>query len=132
MHEWALAEAVVAAASEVAEKEHLKEVAEVRIKVGELQHIDSEIFRFALEQLKAAKFKKAKFTVETAKAILQCRSCNNKWFFSEEKLDSNMVEAIHFVPEIAHTYIKCPRCGSPDFEVVEGRGVWLDSIRGAK
>jgi hydrogenase nickel incorporation protein HypA/HybF len=132
MHEWALAEAVVAAASEVAEKEHLKEVAEVRIKVGELQHIDSEIFRFALEQLKTAKLKKAKFTLEAAKALLQCRSCNNKWFFSEEKLDPNMVEAIHFVPEIAHTYVKCPRCGSPDFEVVEGRGVWLDSIRGAK
>jgi hydrogenase nickel incorporation protein HypA/HybF len=132
MHEWALAEAVVASASEVAEKEHLKEVAEVRIKVGELQQIDSEIFEFALEQLKTAQFKKAKFTVETAKAVLQCRSCGNKWAFRREKLDPNMAEAIHFVPEIAHTYIKCPRCGSPDFEVVEGRGVWLESIRGAK
>jgi hydrogenase nickel incorporation protein HypA/HybF len=132
MHEWALAEAVVASASEVAEKEHLKEVAEVRIKVGELQQIDSEIFEFALEQLKTAKFKKARFTVETAKATFQCRSCNNKWAFSKEKLDPNMAEAIHFVPEIAHTYIKCPKCGSPDFEVVEGRGVWLESIRGAK
>lgn len=132
MHEWALAEAVVASASEVAEKKHLKEVAEVRIKVGELQQIDSEIFEFALEQLKTAKFKKAKFTVETAKATLRCRSCNNKWFFSKEKLDPNMAEAIHFVPEIVHTYIKCTKCGSPDFEVVEGRGVWLESIRGAK
>jgi hydrogenase nickel incorporation protein HypA/HybF len=132
MHEWALAEAVVAAASEVAEKEHFKKVAEVRIKVGELQQVDSEIFRFALDQLKTVKFKKAKFTVEPAKAVLQCRFCNNKWFFSKEKLDPNMAEAIHFVPEIAHTYVKCPRCGSPDFEVVEGRGVWLESIRGAK
>jgi hydrogenase nickel incorporation protein HypA/HybF len=132
MHEWALAEAVVAAASEVAEKEHLKRVAEVRIKVGELQQVDSEIFIFALEQLKPLKFRKAKFTVEPAKAVLHCRFCNNKWFFSKEKLDADMAEAIHFVPEIAHTYIKCPRCGSPDFEVVEGRGVWLESIRGAK
>ena len=132
MHEWALAEAVVASVSEVAEKEHLKEVVEVRIKVGELQQIDGEIFEFALEQLKTAKFKKTKFTVETAKAILQCRFCDNKWAFSREKLDPNLAEAIHFVPEMAHTYIKCPRCGSPDFEVIEGRGVWLESIRGAK
>jgi hydrogenase nickel incorporation protein HypA/HybF len=132
MHEWALAEAVVAAASEIAEKEHLKEVAEVRIKVGELQQVDSEIFKFALEQLKTAKFKKAKFNIETARATLQCWSCNNKWFFSKEQLDQNVAEAIHFVPEIAHTYIKCPKCSSPDFEIVEGRGVWLESIRGAK
>jgi hydrogenase nickel incorporation protein HypA/HybF len=132
MHEWALAEAVVAAASEVAEKEHLKEVAEVRIRVGELQQLDSETFGFALEQLKTAKLKTAKFKIETAKATLQCRACDNKWAFSKEKLDPDMAEAIHFVPEIAHTYIKCPRCGSTDFEIVEGRGVWLESIRGAK
>ena len=132
MHEWALAEAVVASASEVVEKENLKEVAEVRIKVGELQQIDREIFEFALEQLKTAKFKKAKFTIEAARSILQCRSCSNKWFFGKEKLDPNTAEAIHFVPEIVHSYIKCPNCGSPDFEVVEGRGVWLESIRGAK
>jgi hydrogenase nickel incorporation protein HypA/HybF len=132
MHEWALAEAVVAAASEIAEKEHLKEVAEVRIKVGELQQVDSEIFKFALEQLKTAKFKKAKFNIETARATLQCWSCNNKWFFSKEKIYENVAEAIHFVPEVAHAYIKCPKCGSPDFEIVEGRGVWLESIRGEK
>jgi len=109
----------------------LKEVAEVTIKVGELQQVDREIFEFALEQLKTAKFRKAKFNVETAKTTLQCWSCNNEWSFVKEKLDENMAEAIHFVPEIAHTYIKCPKCGSPDFGIVEGRGVWLESIRGA-
>ena len=132
MHEWALAEAVVASASEAAEKNHLKAVTEVRIRVGELQQIDNEIFEFALEQLKTGKFEKAKFTVETIKATLQCRFCNNKWSFSEERLDPSMAEAIHFVPEIAHTYVKCPKCGSSDFQVVEGRGVWLESICGAK
>ncbi len=132
MHEWALAEAVVASVSETVEKEHLTEVAEVRIKVGELQQIDKEIFEFALEQLKTVKFDKARFTVEIVRAILRCRSCNGRWFFSREKLDPNTAEAIHFVPEIAHAYIRCPKCGSPDFEVIEGRGVWLESIKGAK
>ena len=41
-------------------------------------------------------------------------------------------EAIHFVPEMAHVYIKCKECGSPDFEVIEGRGVWLATIKGVK
>jgi hydrogenase nickel incorporation protein HypA/HybF len=132
MHEWALAEAVIAAAEEAAEKERLKEITEVQIKVGELQQVDVGILEFALSQLKTSKFKNAKFKIETAKAELQCRVCGHKWLFSKERLDKNTAEAIHFVPEVAHTYIKCPKCGSPDFEITEGRGVWLESIKGAK
>ena len=132
MHEWALAEAVIAAASEIAEKEGLSEVKEVKIKVGELQQIERDILEFALSQLKSAKFKNAKFNIEIAKAELKCRVCEHKWFFGKEKLDESTAEAIHFVPEVAHTYIKCPKCGSPDFEILTGRGVWLESIKGVK
>jgi hydrogenase nickel incorporation protein HypA/HybF len=132
MHEWALAEAVIAAASQIAEKEGLKEVTEVKIKVGELQQIELDILEFALSQLKPSKFKHTKFSIELAKAELKCRVCGYKWFFKKEKMDENVAEAIHFVPEIAHTYIKCPKCGSPDFEILEGRGVWLESIKGVK
>jgi len=132
MHEWALAEAVIAAASEIAEKERLKEVKEVKIKVGELQQIELNILKFALSQLKPAKFKDAKFNIEVAKAELKCRVCGYRWFFRKEKLDESTAEAIHFIPEIAHAYIKCPKCGSPDFEILEGRGVWLESVRGVK
>ena len=132
MHEWALAEAVIAAASEIAEKEGLSEVTEVKIRVGELQQIEREVLEFAFSQIKPAKFKDAKFTIEVAKAELKCRACGNRWLFSNEKLDEETAEAIHFIPEVAHTYIKCPNCGSPDFEILEGRGVWLESIRGVK
>jgi hydrogenase nickel incorporation protein HypA/HybF len=132
MHEWALAEAVISAASETAEKEGLEQVTEVKIKIGELQQIEQDILEFALSQLKTAKFKDAKFTIEKVKAKLKCRVCSFQWTFSKEELDRNTSEAIHFVPEIAHTYVKCPKCGSPDFEVLEGRGVWLESIKGMK
>ncbi len=132
MHEWALAEAVVTAASEIAEEQHLKEITEVRIKIGQLQQINDEIFKFALEQVKTAEFKNTKFRIESVEATLKCRSCSKKWLFDKEKLDEDTAEAIHFVPEMVHTYIKCPKCGSPDFEILEGRGVWLDSIKGAK
>jgi len=47
-------------------------------------------------------------------------------------MDEETSEAIHFVPEMAHVYIKCPSCDSPDFEVLEGRGVILASISGVK
>ena len=132
MHEWALAEAVISTVSQIAEKEGLKEVAEVFIKVCELQQIELNILEFALSQLKPLKLKNAKFNIETANAELKCRVCGQKWIFTKEKINEEMAEAIHFVPEIAHTYIKCPKCGSPDFEILKGRGIWLESVRGLR
>ena len=132
MHEWALAEAVIFTASQIAEKEGIKEITEVRIKVGELQQIELNILEFALSQLKTSKFDKANFNLETLKAKLKCRVCGRQWIFSREKLGEDAAEAVHFVPEIAHTYIKCPKCGSPDFEILQGRGIWLESIKGVK
>jgi len=132
MHEWALAEAVISTTLKIAEEKGLKEVIELKVKIGELQQIDQEIFEFALSQLRSPMLKNAKFSLETVKAELKCRVCNHKWKFSTKNMDEDVSEFIHFVPEIAHTYLKCPKCGSPDFEILTGRGVWLDSIKGAK
>ena len=132
MHEWALAEAILTSAKQVAEQEKLKEVTEVTIKVGELQQIEPPILRFALSQMKSDLFKNTKFHILKAKSTLKCRVCANLWQFSLKKLDKATAEAIHFVPEAAHSFIKCPKCGSPDFEIVSGRGVWLEDIKGVK
>jgi hydrogenase nickel incorporation protein HypA/HybF len=132
MHEWALAEAVISTASRIAEKEGLKEITEVRIKVGELQQVEIGILEYALSQLKTRRFEKTKFIIEKNKARLKCRVCDHEWGFTREKLDEKTAEAIHFIPEIVHTYVQCPRCGSPDFEVLQGRGIWLESIKGVK
>ena len=132
MHEWALAEAVLTSAKQIAEKEKLKEIKEVTIRVGELQQVEPDILRFALSQMKTETFRHAKFHILKAKSTLKCRVCGTTWQFNIKKLDKNTAEAIHFVPEVAHTYIRCPKCGSPDFEIVSGRGVWLVNIKGAK
>jgi hydrogenase nickel incorporation protein HypA/HybF len=132
MHEWALAEAVIATAKQIAEKECLKQITGIDVKVGELQGVEKSILRFALSQLTPSHFKNAKIRISTGKATLKCKVCGTTWRLQKSKLDKNTVEAIHFVPEVAHTYIKCPKCGSPDFEIVEGRGVWLESIKGVK
>jgi len=132
MHEWALAEAVITAAQEIAEKEKLREIREVNIKIGELQQVEQDILRFALSQLKLSSFKNTKFHIEKAKTTLKCRVCGNIWLFSKSKLDEDIAEAIHFVPEVAHSYIKCTKCDSPDFEISEGRGVWLENVIGVR
>jgi hydrogenase nickel incorporation protein HypA/HybF len=132
MHEWALAEAVIAAASEVAEREGLKQVTQVTVRVGELQQVERAMLEFALSQLKTTRFKGAKFDVETEKARLKCRVCGHTWVFRQKNMDQATLEAIHFVPEIAHAYVKCPNCASPDFEIEQGRGVWLQTVRGVR
>ena len=132
MHEWALAEAVIETASRIAKKEGLDSITEINIRLGELQQVDIEIFKFALSQLKPQELEKAQFNIRKAEAKLRCRVCGHEWAFSAADLDEEAREAIHFVPEVSHAFMKCPRCGSPDFDVISGRGVWIESIKGVK
>jgi hydrogenase nickel incorporation protein HypA/HybF len=132
MHEWALAEAILTTAKNSAEKENLKEIKEITIRLGELQQVERDILRFTIKAQKTELFKNTKFRILKGKTTLKCRVCQTSWVFEKEKLDHQTAEAIHFVPEVAHTYIKCPKCGSPDFEIVSGRGVWIENIKGVK
>lgn len=135
MHEWALAEAVVATAKKAAYHEQMREVREITVKLGELQQIEQEIFEFALQQILSQEeplVRQAKVNLEIERAQLKCRACGWEWAFTAEHLSPEIAEAIHFIPEIAHTYIRCPQCHSPDFDVVKGRGVWLTSLKGVQ
>jgi len=135
MHEWALDEAVVAAAVKAAEGEGLRRITAINLKIGELQQIEREIFEFALEEVlppQTPLLQDTEINLETEPAELQCRPCEHAWLLGDslETLTHDEREAIHFVPETAHVYVKCPNCGSPDFEVIKGRGVSVDSITG--
>ena len=132
MHEWALAEAILTSARQIAQKEHLQTISEVTIRVGELQQVEPPILRFALKQMGEGIFKGAKFRILKSRSTLKCKVCGTAWQYNPKKLDKATAEAIHFVPEVAHTYIKCPKCSSPDFEIASGRGVWLEDIKGVK
>ncbi len=132
MHEWALAEGVIQTAMGVAEKQGLEKITEIVVRIGELQQIEHDILQFALEQLRTSLMKDAKFTLETVPGKLKCRICSKEWTFNPQSVAEDESEAIHFVPEVAHVYISCPSCDSPDFQVLEGRGVLLASIKGVK
>jgi len=135
MHEWSLAQAVIYTAIEYQKKGKLKEVTELEVKIGELQQIDIEIFKFALKEI--VQFKKmmgTRIRIETEKAVLKCRVCGYQWNFSDstKRLNEDKAELIHFIPEVAHVYLRCPKCKSPDFEITKGRGVWISSIKGLR
>lgn len=127
-----MAGAIISAISETAEREGLKGISSVVIIIGELQQVDKDILRFAIEQLKPNRLAGARFIIRSARAKFTCRACGRKWSFRRTDLSEDIREAIHFVPETAHAYLKCPVCGSPDFEISGGRGVWIASIRGER
>ncbi|PNX49439.1 MAG: hydrogenase nickel insertion protein HypA [Thermoplasmata archaeon M9B1D] len=136
MHEWALAESVLTAAIEAAEKEKLKKITEIKIAIGQLQQIEEDIFKFALDEIKKneEKLKNVKITIKTEKSTLKCKNCENTWTFSDmkKKLNNDESEAIHFIPEVAFVHTRCPKCKSPDFEIITGRGVSITQIKGKK
>ena len=133
MHEWALAEAVIATAIEESRKEGVKEITEIKLKIGELQQIELEIFQFALDEIAKAHdelLTNVKIEMETEPAIFRCRVCGTEWDYRDTGAKEVEGEAIHFAPEVAHAYVRCPSCKSPDFEVIQGRGVLIKSIKG--
>ena len=137
MHEWALAESVIKSSISAAEKENLKKITEINVRLGALQQIADDIFKFALDELIETyddKFQDVKINIETEETALQCKQCEHNWEFKDmkDKLNPDEAEAIHFIPEVAFVHTRCPNCGSPDFRIVKGRGVSVSSIKGVK
>ncbi len=137
MHEWALAESIVMATVEEAQKAKLKTITQVTVNIGELQQIEQEIFLFALHELSKSqkpRIQKDAFVLKTDKSSLTCKSCGKHWKYSDmkKKLNTTESESIHFIPEIVFVHTRCPHCKSPDFEITKGRGVTLSSIKGVR
>lgn len=135
MHEWALAEGVISTALEEADREGLVAIERVEVVIGELQRIKKETFEFAIAEVlprDQPRLEGADITLEIEPAAFRCRGCTHEFGYRDVSgaLGPDEGEAVHFVPELAHAFLECPSCGSPDFEVVRGRGVWIREIRG--
>ncbi len=134
MHEWALAESILAAAETTAADQHFKKISRITINLGELQNIDRGILRFALKELakERPRFTATRFSFRTEATTFSCTACRQHWSLADikQKLTSDEAEAIHFIPEAALSYVRCPHCGSPDYHILTGRGVTLATITG--
>ncbi len=131
MHEWALAEGIIATVIEYGKRNNAHEIGKVVVVLGELQDIEQEIVEFALNEMKKDTIaENAEFLFEEEKAKFKCRNCGYEWYLkdSDKALTKDIREDIHFVPEVVHSFLQCPRCGSRDFEVVSGRGIYIKEI----
>lgn len=130
MHEWALAEAVVSTVERIRNENGQKAVLAVNVLIGELQRIEMDVFRLGLTNLLESRpFGPEVFHFHTEKASFRCNKCGKEWLLEEQAdLGDEELEAIHFLPEAAHVYLRCPACGSPDFSLARGRGVRIQSV----
>jgi hydrogenase nickel incorporation protein HypA/HybF len=134
MHEWALAEAVVARATELARENGMATIDEVVVRLGELQNVSREALEFGLSvaQTQEPLMEGTVFRFEIEPAELACRPCGRSWLLRESRggVSEEDLEAIHLLPETVHIYVSCPDCGSPDFAVTRGRGLSLGAVTG--
>jgi len=135
MHEMALAEAVVTASLEAAAQNGVLKITRIEVRVGELQSIEADAFRAAIEDLVAVHAGAAAGAVVDVAidpARFRCRPCGRAFGLADTggPGSEDASEAIHFIPELAHAFLRCPACASPDFEVTAGRGVSLGAIEG--
>lgn len=127
VHEWALAEAIIATVEKIAKENKAVKIGNVRISIGALQTIDTETLFHALKSLREeASVPIENFVFEEEECEFKCNRCGATW--SAYEVDPEAREAIHFIPETAHLYIQCPKCGSTDFRVTKGRGVYIKSV----
>lgn len=127
VHEWALAEAIANYIKKSMEGKTI--LKKLTISLGELQSIDKDILDFALKEiLRSMGITVYELNYEIELAVLRCRKCGYEWELDKSIFHEDILEAIHFVPEIIHSYFKCPKCGSRDFNIVRGRGLWIKEI----
>ena len=132
MHEWALSDSIAAAAMNIAKKENLKKVEEIIVVLGEVQNIGERVFKEIFDEVKKnyPGVESANLVIEKEPAKFLCLNCGNIFGLSRAGLDHETNEAIHFLPEMAKLYIKCNNCGSVDFKMEQGRGLFIKEIRG--
>lgn len=132
MHEWALADAIVNSSLKLAKDKGLPKVNEIFIRIGEVNNIDIDAFNFALSEImKGTILENSKIIFNEIQANLKCNNCGFIFNYKNEfdKLSEDEKESIHFIPETVHIYIRCPNCGSVDFDFIEGRGIFLEDIK---
>ena len=84
MHEWALAQSVIDATVKIIKEEGITSPRRVTVGIGELQDIDPDIFKRAVEDIKkTTSLKEVEFVYKINPAVLKCNNCGHEWMYRE-------------------------------------------------
>jgi len=125
MHELSLSKATYKSILEILKQRNktLNELKEVILAIGEIQNIDIDLFLQSLQEY----LLNIKISYKIIKAKIRCKKCLNEWYYSDSLniLNEDQKESIHFIPETIYLFIRCNNCNSNDFEIIDGRGIFI-------
>ena len=111
MHELAIAKGIIQIVNSEAEKNGFTRVLEIRLSVGEFSGIVPDSLReFFPVAAAGTPAEKAELTVETVKAVFQCRDCGYEG-------DADRKNAC------------CPVCQSTALNMIAGREFYVDRLK---
>lgn len=141
MHEWSLADAVVRSLLNFISSEGLGFLEQVEVTVGEVLELDKGIFEEAFNELsKGTPLEGTKLVLKEERALFRCNSCGAEWNFDTadkmlseelgvlEEPDGVKESPLHFLPDLATSLLRCPDCGSRDFELVRGKDLRISKV----
>ncbi len=112
MHEFGIVDGILSIVKETAIANSLSNVSSIKLRIGEMRQIASEMLLFAFEiAAKETVAEDAKLDIEYVPVRLRCRSCQSE---SEIK-DSRFI---------------CPSCGNMIGDVVAGKELQMISLEG--
>ena len=136
MHELAIAQSIVEAAKEEADKAGAQKVTSIEVDVGELMQLDVEALEGSLKMFRRdPRLKDMEVRVRTTRASFSCNKCGRTWGMAEARKQLEEVAdelrvrepdsielPLHFLPYLYPSFVRCPGCGSTDSDV-EGEDV---------
>lgn len=115
MHEGAIVHSLLEIASDIQEKEKLKEITKVKIVVGKFHQIIEEVmltnFEFMKSEYKG--FEKAILIMTERDVRVKCQNCQHEFTIDEP-------------------IFMCPQCDSFDTELISGKELYIETMEGNK
>lgn len=125
MHDFSISQQMATQVIKKAHEGRASDVLEVRIKIGELTHLNPEQISFWLKQLfKGTLAQTAKITVEKMPLVIECRECHYQGPAEKEKVGEDDLYYFPFSPSF-----RCPVCESSEVELKAGKECVLEKIK---
>lgn len=125
MHEWSLASSIVSSLDRFVRENNIKRVLRVTISLPQLAMLDKEILTEAYRELsKGSPLEGSELIIEEEPPHFICRNCNREFTLEEAAPQLSRVlrtygeeNPLHFLPDLAPMFVKCPYCGSENIIV---------------
>jgi len=112
MHEYAVTKSLVDLCNHEADKNNLKAISKIKLRVGKFTGFSPDSIEFYFEHMKAdTKCSNARIEFEEIPIKISCNNCGKQ----------------HVIEE---PILLCPNCGSEDIDLISGREFLVASIEG--